>query len=305
MLGLIPVLILVLAFTANAQADGFSSRIAAGLLVINQADNQNGRGYATLNALNEKPRSFNRLLPIPLIELRYTHGDNSVFLGSPVDDPVAFSLGCRRKLDKGGALSGSVFYSFFGREWQDPYLVGVPRTDTRVHSYGARMAFEDMGGTPLTVAVKGTVKALADEQLTGDLRRDGARLEVDLSWRQRFSRGWTLVPLAGYQKGEYEGDANSYHGGNLGLGANWQAGNLLVASRVSGSFASYDRTHPVFGTIRRDHGYRMSCTATLDDPFGYLNYFTTAGLVHQRTGSNIDFFESRSLVAFAAIGYQF
>ena len=295
---------LLLASSAMARAEGFSSRVAAGLLVINQADNLNGRGHATLSSLNEKPKQFTRLFPVPMVELRYAWEGNSVYFGSPPDEPVALNLGYRRRLEK-GAMSVSAFYSFFGREWQNPYLVGTPRSETRVNSYGGRLAFEDIGGSPFTLAVKGTVKSVVDEGLTGDLRRDGTQLDVDLSWQYRLSEGWTMVPQAGYRRGEYLGAANSFHGASLGLGANWQSGDLLIATRLTGTLASYDQVHPVFTTTRRDLGYRFSSMARLGNPFGWRNYNATAGIIHQWTGSNIDFFESRSLIGIAAFGYQF
>jgi hypothetical protein len=147
MFKLIIVAMLLLASTATALADGFSSRVAAGLLVIDQADNQNGRGHATLDSLNDKPRSTTRLIPVPQFELRYSWDSSSVFIGSPIDEPTGLNLGYRRKLEK-GALTGSAFYSFFGREWQNPYLVGTPRSETRVNTYGGRVAFEEIGSTP-------------------------------------------------------------------------------------------------------------------------------------------------------------
>lgn len=304
MLKPVVVTLLLFASTASALADGFSSRISAGLLFIDQADNLNGRGYSVLNSLNEKPRSFSNLIPVPRFELRYSRGDNSVQFGSPVDEPAGLTLGYRRKLVK-GALSGSAFYSFFGREWQNPYLVGTPRSETRVQTYGGRVAVEEIGGTPLNLAVRGTLKKVDDEGLSGDLRRDGARLDVELNWRQRLAGGWSIVPSAAYQRGEYSGAANSFHGASLGLGVDWLAGDLLVITRLSGNQASYDRPHPVFNTTRRDRGYRVSSNAVLDKPFGWNNCFASAGIFYQRIDANIEFFETRSFVGLASIGYKF
>lgn len=295
---------LLLASAASVSADGFSARVAAGLLLLEQADNLNGRGHKTINSLNERPASFSRLLPVPLIELRYNWEGNSIFFGSPVDQPPGLSIGYRRKLEK-GALTGSVFYSIFSREWQDPYLVGTPRSATDVQTYGGRVSCEDIAGTRLTVALKGTVKRIDNEGLSGDLRRDGALLDLETSWRQQMGGGWSLVPVAGYQRGDYLGDANSFHGGMLGLGANWQSGDLLITSRASGSLNSYDKLHPIFNEVRRDSGYRFSSTAMLQSPFGWRNTFTSAGVVYQWTDSNINFFDTRTAVVHAALGYKF
>jgi hypothetical protein len=295
----------MLAFTVSAAgADGFSGRIGAGVLVISQADNLSGRGSTTIGSLNEKPHEITRVYPAPMVELRYSWEKNTVFYGSSTDEPLGVGLGYRRKLDK-GAVSGSAFYSFFGREWKDPFLVGTPRSETRVNSYGGRVAFEEIGGTPLTLAVKGTVKNIVEEELTGNLRRDGGMLDVDLTWRQGISKGWMIVPLVGYQRGDYLGAANSFNGARLGFGVDWAGGDLLIATRISGSMSDYDEIHPIFNKTRRDIGYRLSCLARLENPFGWRNYFASAAIMHNRSDSNIDFYSTRSLATIAAFGYQF
>jgi len=298
------VALLLVLMPVIAAADGFSSRIGVGLLVINQADNLSGRGNATLGSLNDKPQTITRVYPAPMVELRYAWERNTVYYGSATDEPLGIGLGYRRKLDK-GAVSGSAFYSFFGREWQNPYLVGTPRSETRVNSYGGRVAFEEIGGTPLTLAVKGAVKNIVDEELTGELRRDGALLDVDLSWRQRISENWMIVPLLGYQRGDYLGAANSFHGVRFGVGADWLGGDLLIATRIGGSVSDYDEIHPKFNKTRRDIGYRFSSVARLENPFGWRNYFASAAIIHNRSDSNIDFFTTGSLIGLAAFGYQF
>jgi hypothetical protein len=298
------VLILILASPPLTRADGLSGRLTAGLLVLDQADNQNGRGHALLTSREARAESTSRLLPVPLLELRYTRGEESIVLGSPVDDPVGLSVAWRRGLAP-GALTGSLFYSGFGREWQDPYLVGTPRSETRVRTYGGRVGVESVGGTPLQVGLKGTVRRIEDEGLTGELRRDGARLDLEAGWRQRLGGGWALTPQVTYQRGVYRGEANSFHGGGLGLTADWRSGELLVSTRVSGSLARYDRIHPLFGQTRRDRGYRLGTTLLRDKLFGRPDLFATLTVAHQQTDSRFDFFSSRTTALLAGIGYAF
>lgn len=298
------IVLALLVLPAPALAGEVSTRLAAGLLAIEQADNLSGRGHATINALDAKPRPFTRLLAVPLLEVRYTHQGSSIFVGSPVDEPAGLNLGYRRQLDK-GAVGGNVFYSGFGREWQNPYLVGIPRNETRVHTYGGRISFEDVGGVPLQLAVKGTVKQVGTEGLSGNLRRDGAKLEVELSWRQHLRDGWAIVPLAAYQRGDYQGAVNSYHGGSLGLGADWHGGDVRLITRLHGNLTAYDQSHPVFNKTRRDHGYRISSMVILDKPFAWQRCFASAGVIHQAAASSIDFFATRTTIGLVTIGYKF
>ncbi len=287
-----------------ARADGFSGRVGGGLLLISQADNLSGRGEEILGSRNEKPRSSSIVFPIGLFELRYAWDGNQVSLGTPLDEPAGLAVGYRRKLEQ-GALTGSVQYSFWGREWQDPYLVGVPRSATRVHTYGGRVAFEEIGGSPLTLAVKGTAKAVVDEALSGDLRRDGALLDVDMSWRQSLGGGWVLTPTIGYQRGAYLGAVNSFHGGNVGVGAQWRGNDLLFVSRLTGTMAGYDREHPLFNARRHDLGGRFSTMLTWSNPFSWQQLFVSTGAAAAWSDANIDFFDRRAAFFYATMGYQF
>jgi hypothetical protein len=289
---------------SNAWADGFSGRVGGGVLLISQADNLSGRGQEVLVSRHEKPRSSSIVFPIGLFEVRYAWDDNQVSLGTPLDEPAGLALGYRRKLEQ-GALTGSMQYSFWGREWQDPYLVGVPRSDTRVHTYGGRVSLEDIGGSPLTLAVKGTVKAVVDEALTGDLRRDGALLDVDMSWRQSLLAGWVLTPTIGYQRGEYLGAVNSFHGGNVGVGAMWRGKDLLFVSRLTGTLAFYDREHPLFNARRHELGGRFNTMLTWSNPFSWQQVFISTGAAIAWSDANIDFFDRQAAFFYATLGYQF
>ena len=270
---------------------------------MNQADNLSGRGYSIVNR-HDRPRIFSRVFPIGLFDLRYAWGENQLSFGTAVDDPAGLTLGFRRTLAK-GALTSSLFYSIFGREWQNPYLFGTPRTDTTVHTYGGRVAWEQINGTPLSLSVKGSLKRINNEALTGELRRNGALLDVDLSYRQRLSDEWTLIPYAGYLRGEYDGSANNFNGGIIGLGATWQTGDLKVTTRLAGTLAEHDRVHPVFSQRRHDLGYRFSTLLTWGSPFGWQHWFTSAGIIRSQISSNIDFFVSSATFGYALMGYQF
>ena len=89
----------------------------------------------------------------------------------------------RRSLDA-GAVTGSLFYSLFGKEWRNPYLVGSRASDTTVYNYGGKLVFEEISGTPLSAEIKTTVKKVEHEDLTGDLRRNGVLVETGLSWQE-------------------------------------------------------------------------------------------------------------------------
>ena len=286
-----------------ARAGEFSSRAGLGLLVMDQADNLSGRGYSVVGR-NDRPRSFTRVIPIGLLDLRYAWDTSTVSFGTSVDDPAGLTLAYRSKLER-GSVGGSLFYSIFGSEWKNPYLFDTPRKDTTVHSYGGRVFWEEIGGQPFTLSVKGSLKRVADEELTGDLRRNGLLLDADLSYRQRLTDKWTLIPSVSFLRGHYEGSANNFNGGTIALAAAWKKDNLLVTTRLAGTFAEHDRNHPIFDQRREDLGYRFSTLVNWGSPFGWQQWFTSAGIIRSQVTSNIDFFDSNSTYGYALVGYQF
>lgn len=295
--------LLVVALNGTSLAGEFSGRAGLGFLVSEQADNLSGRGYRTVDG-NRRPRSFWYLIPVGLAEVRYADREQTVTFGTSVDDPAGVTLGYRRKLEQ-GAVGGSLFYSIFGSEWKNPYLFGAPRSDTMVHSYGARLFWDEIQGGPFSLSIRGTGKRVANDLLSGDLRRSGLLLDTELTYRHRLNDEWSLTPLLGYQRGQYDGSANNFHGATFGAGAGWHRDSLSAAARVVGLLAEHERRHPVFGTRRQDLGYRASAQVTWGGPFGWRNWFLTAGAIHGRTDSSIDFFATRATYGYSLLGYQF
>lgn len=285
-------------------ADGFSGQVGGGVLAIEQADNLSGRGNATIGSLHEKPGSSSIIFPIGVLEMRYAWDGKQVSLGTPLDEPAGITVGYRQKLAQGG-VAGSVQYSFWGKEWRNPYLVGVARSDTLVHTMSGRLAWEGVAGSPLTLAIKAAGKIIATEELTGDLRRDGVQVDLDVSWRQRLSEEWAIIPTLGYQRGEYVGGVNSFHGGTVGLGVQWRHGDVMLVSRFAGTLIEYDREHPLFNDRRRDYGYRASGLVTWNKPFGWQQVFIGSGGAVGGSDATIDFFDRRTMFVYTTLGYQF
>ena len=302
--------ILFLAFTlllisaVPLPADEISTRVGAGLLVTGLADNMSGRGESTISSLSDRPENVTRITPIMLVDIRRTKDRDTFFFGTPLDEQAAITFGYRRSLDA-GAVTGSLFYSLFGKEWRNPYLVGSPRRDTTVFNYGGKLVFEEISGTPLSAEFKTTVKKVEHEDLTGDLRRNGVLVETGLSWKESLGSGWTLTPSAGYRRGQYEGAASSFNGGTVAAALSWKDAKMMISGKASGLIAAYEAHNPLFNKTRNDLGYRLQGTITWTDPLGWNNTYATFGYIHGDTRSNIDFYEISSNTGYAVAGYRF
>ena len=182
----------------------------------------------------------------------------------------------------------------------------VPRAGIPlVHNYGGKLVFEEISGTPLSAEIKTTVKKVEHDDLTGDLRRNGLLVEAGLSWLQQMGNAWAFTPSAGYRRGQYEGAANSFNGGTIGLALSWKDKNMVISGKASGLITAYERQNPLFNQTRSDLGYRIQGMATWNDIFGWQKVFATVGYVHGDTWSNIDFYEISSNTGYAVAGYRF
>ena len=291
----------------SAWAGGFSGRVDAGVLFVNQADNLSGRSSKSIDNLNSKPKSVTHIYPIPMFDLRYRDDAlrNTYRLGTPQDEPGSLAVGVRHEMDK-GAFDTSFFYSFTGKEWENPYQ--LQRTETDVRNFGFKAAWENIVGSSVSASYKVTVKDV-DRDLSGDLdgrlRRDGFTHRLEANKRIRLNENTTLTPAIALERGDADGSANSYTGGSLSCALLWRQDNLSWTNKLSGSYAAFDETHPVFAKTRKEPGYSFSSMAVLAKPFGMERVSMTLGYIHEQTLPNLDFFAKRADLVFALAGYSF
>jgi len=288
-------------------ADGFTADIGGGVLYINKSDNLWGRGKANISSINAKPQSADRVYPIPAVLLRYRQDSlrNTYYLGATHEDYGRIVVGVKHDLDK-GAVDAALFYSFMGREWENPYILN--RTSTGVKSFGLRTGWERIGGGP--VSLHYTISArIVDNDVSGnqnpDLKRDGTTHRLSANYRIKLGESFTLMPFAAYERTFAEGKANRLNVASGGVNLILKRGNLTWTNRLVGYYGVTDTTHPYYGDNRREPGYAISSLLVLKDPFDFKKYFLTCGFMHEQTFSNISFFEKRSDVTFLLMGYSF
>jgi len=299
--------IIMTCFVSFAFADGFTADIGGGVLYINKSDNLWGRGKANISSINAKPQSADRVYPIPAVLLRYRQDSlrNTYYLGATHEDYGRLVVGVKHDLDK-GAVDAALFYSFMGREWENPYVLN--RASTGVKSFGLRTGWERIGGGP--VSLHYTVSArIVDNDVSGslnpDLKRDGTIHRLSANYRIKLGETITLAPFAAYERTFAEGKANRLNVASGGVNLIWKRGNLTWTNRLAGHYGVTDTTQPYYGDNRREPGYAISSLLVLKDPFDFKKYFLTCGFMHEQTFSNIAFFEKRADAAFLLMGYSF
>lgn len=286
---------------------GFTGRVDGGILAVAKADNLWGRGKSHLDSIHAKPKTVTHLYPIVLFDLRYREEGSAseFFLSTPRDEAGSVSLGLKRTVGFGTA-TGSLFYQFAGRVWENPYV--TEREDTDSRNYGLTVGLEDMGPARLMVTYRATFNDV-DRDLIGDLNpdleRDGSTHRLTLGSRIAASQEVTVTPSVFYERGAADGKSNRYHGGEARLAVGWRRGDLSLSGRVSGSYTGYDAVHPVYGRTREEWGYGAGATASVAHVAGLRNVSVTVGIIWEQTLATIDFFDTRSTLGFGTIGYSF
>jgi hypothetical protein len=240
----IPLLLfLMITMAANVQARPLAEepgwRARVGLVVgfasrRSQFDTDSGN-RVTSNLANPGQRSERGLL-FPLARIDYTLPGLSTqfFLGNSRDQvsraQFQYELGLTHRFADDSRLTLAWFpeLPFLDETWQDPYLVGSPRQETDERFQGARVAFERIAGSRLTLKYayaesdvelerSGAGLGLAPSE-RALLRRDSRYHRVEGELNLPLGDGWSWRPALQLTDAQADGEASSYEEAVLRLG---------------------------------------------------------------------------------------
>ena len=306
-LGLLLSTVFLLMKALPSQADSFTADVGAGMLIINKSDNLWGRGKASIASLGDRPKSQTVVMAIPALLLRYRQDSlkNTWFAGATEEDYGRVAIGVKHDLEK-GAVDAALFYSFMGREWEDPYTLN--RNSTSAQNFGLRAGWEKIAGSPFSAHYTVSAK-LVNNDLSGerypDLKRDGTKHRLGVSYTLKLTDTLTLTPSLAFERESAEGAANRYSSPIGAVSLIWRQQDLSWINRVSGSCAFHDHVNPVFGKTLNEPGYSAASLVLWKNPFDFKKYWLTAGIVYEQTLPNITFFEKLSNYFFLLGGYSF
>lgn len=290
-----------------------------------RADRKNER----TDSLDKSGDRVGRFRPFPLGLLSYTFADirTQLYFGilpeNIAQGQILFEVGVRHDLTDGTRLRASVIpVSPIGREvWEDPYVVGQDRDRTDTETWGVRLVADNIKGSGFNLR-GGMLRQRVKNERSGaflatqpfsfltlddldDLERDSYSYRLTAEYSLRLARRMRLLPILRYTRGDADGDANSFHGLAPQLSLQYFGNQLQAALNVSVNREWYDKTHPVFDKTRKDYNLGLFAIIGYKDPFGWKNFridwFTGAF----KQNSNIDFFESSSLLSALGLGYSF
>ena len=236
-------------------------------------------GQDTISSIFQDPESDDTVHAALGVELRYTLRNRSqFFLGSSLEDQLtmdyANQLGWRKQTESAGSFQiGFLLPDPAIELWEDPYLVGVPRTEVDRDSQGFRFEWDRVFGSSFGFLVQardieiepelsGTDPALGCDVVCQQLLdRNGDQFVARLYYRVMLTPNHVLEPELRLRNEDRDGAAISrdFFGVRLSyayLSPSWVfVGNLLVGQ------SEYDEPNPLYG--QRQDADTVAFDATL------------------------------------------
>ncbi len=295
---------------SEQESQGFSGRIQAGAGYVTSTDQLKKDVDKRLDGLSTNADRFDRGLPLVLLDLRYTFASGrQLYFGTPMESGgrPGLSLGAVVPVKDGSKLDMSVFSRPFEKVWQDPYLVGERREDTDKTTYGAKLSYTDILGTPVKVSYS-LANADVDDDEIGErfdtLERDGWLHEAQIAYAIPMGRGMSFVPSFEFSLGDLDGDANSYKGYELKLGLKKFASGYMFNLFAGIGLNDYDDTHPIFEKTREDISYSAFAVFTRSKLLGKKPLFSSLIAGYRHRDSNISFLDADTFLGGLTIGYK-
>lgn len=304
---------------------GWSGFLLGGVSVINyesnfySGDDENRR----LSGLGSADSS-SAVAPLLNADIRYTFADTrtQVFLGNLIQDAIRFDftqqLGIRQEMSDKGIVAGSVVFNAMPTEqWSDPFAVGVDRQSTDIKSKGVRFAWDSIWGSNFNGSLT-TRNIEVDEERSGQqydkdnqtnyatkLDRNGKIHALDLSYKWQLAPGQMLEPAFIYRQADLDGSAQSYKSNGLQLTYGMRASQWSFVSNAYLGQTKYDEANPIFGQNADSDEFALTGTFFWHRLFGIAPLSATFTAGYAKSDSDINFYDSESVMFNTGLLYNF
>ena len=268
----------------------------------------------TISSLDDTPGNTTQGVPLIDLEVGYRFDTTGTWVSmnvmeelSEVESSVIGNLTLGQSL---GALGEITLYMARtrGDVWEDPYLVGAERKDTKGTDLSLGLSYDEVLGTPVTLHVDFTRTRIKNDvvgEATETLARNGYSVTTGVMIPLFFGERSAVMGGVDYTRGAYKGASNSYDGYAVSLMHQLAMDGWGLATQISGGQRRYDAVHPTFGKKRDEYEWGISSEYTYEEPFGYTHTFVQVRGVVGETRGNISFFETSSTMVGVGLGYNF
>ncbi|MDQ1302866.1 MAG: hypothetical protein QG595_849 [Pseudomonadota bacterium] len=277
---------------------------------------------SSIQSVNQSPDSNDDAFPIISGEVNYAFGNRwEAFFGGSLEDYVTLDfntrLGIRKQWDQVGIMGVSLLFSGLPAEvWEDPYLVGTPRSDTDRDSSGLRLDWWRILDSNFYLQLvtreididneaSGTDPALGltpDEILL--LRRDGDDRRIRLGYR--WTDGpHTLQPEITIGEDDRDGGAVAADTTAVQLTYSYGANEWRWVSTAQYFNTDYDAANPVYDRRTDSDGYALSVAAFRKLHIGDNNWNAFGSMTYADSDSDVDFHDATAFGVTVGVAYFF
>ena len=308
---------------------GFSARVEVGVLLLLMSSNIYPNPYSLddefdlddddsvhinnrkIDSLSDDPDTSIGVLNNSLMfDISYIFSEGiELYSGTPFydNDRQGLTFGIAKTFDNESRLDFSVFGGIF-YVWEDPFLVGVDRDKTELYFGGIMFDFDHILGSEFDIYVR--AKHLeTDKDLIGkrypELQRKGEVTELGVRYNFELLKKHYLVPGICLIKSDMKGSSESYTGYKADLTYYFERENYSIFSSVSVWNNRYDDIHPIFNKTNDEDAFWLGAIYTRFNLFGFPYFYLRAGVGISNIDSNIDFYDTKSILTTVTFGYLY
>ena len=307
---------------------GWSSTLSINALYINsQSQQRTSSANKITDDLNNNGKSTSITLVIPLNKAFYTLEGLKTQLYFDANNPdqittnrFQFELGMKHQFYDDSKLTFAAFpkLSIYNDVWEDPFLVGSKREETKQKVGGARIAIEQIFASPFTLKYAIASSSIEDEMsgqvqsditLTADevelLKRDSVYQRFSIETMFPIQKGTFLKPTLVKNQRDAEGDANSYEDYAIKLGVIVFRKRSFWATTLSLGKQNFKAINPIFDK-KQDLVYRsLSSIFSYKEPLNLINWNWLILASYTKKQSDISFYDSNSTFISTGMSYNF
>lgn len=309
------------AFSVSAQSTvkpGLSGNVSINLGWFKNDSHLSTEQSSVLDSLDESGTNEEKTLPLPMWDLQLGVAPNTALYFKSALGGMASSFymqaGLTQYLSDGSSLGIGVIPGFFDNKvWDDPFLTGTPRQETKRSIRGAVLDYNRIAGTNVSLELAAGKRKIEDERsgstfstaAQDTLKREGdlfyAALSQKLDLNRQFGIDWKIH----YIDDSAEGGAVANNRYGVELTARQRIDRYIVMLGASTAWIDYDEAHPIFNQVRDDNQYGFSATLIYLAPFNWRNASAIARAGFDNLTSNIDFYEETQNLYSIGLAYSF
>lgn len=289
------------AFPAFAEEKGFYGRVGVEAAWVSTNDRLDP--YADVKdpiTAGASPANDSRVDVIPVIDLGWQVDslDSSIYLATPFRAPgFPLALGIFHEVSDGTGVDLSLYTVLDKREYRDPYLAADLKKQSKVKNMGIRLDLSQIASSGFGAALLWQTESVEEDDLADRypvLDRTGSIIEASGRYTFELGEEFLIGPVAAYERGDYDGKANSYRGGSAGLFCSTEGEKFAMNSTLTYGIKEYSDTNPEFSKKLSEELIGFNALLTWKKPLGVKNLFLNAHGAFDVRNANISYHDAET-----------